>query len=180
MTRAQLGRAQPKLGDRLADLARQHAHLALQVLLERAQPHFRTVEALEGLFDRREAGFRDARGLRFNLAQRLFVGLPDGLPLVLQAPFELVDAGRGFVQQPPLDVVPLTEAAMKFDDGGGVALVVFGPAVEDAGAFPRHLAEARLEAVQRLLRVSQLAQGEIDLLDLYLQIRRSRRLFHCA
>ena len=40
--------------------------------------------------------------------------------------------------------------------------------------------KARLEAVQRLLRLSKLAQGEIDLLDLNLQIGRSRRLFHCA
>ena len=176
----QLGRALPQLGHRLADLARQRAHLALQVLLEGAQPRFGAVEPLERLVDGRQARFGDARGLRFDLAERLFVGLPNRLPLVLQAAFELVDAGRGLVQQPPLDVVPLAEAAVKFDDGGGVSLVVLRPAIEDACAFARHLAKARLEAVQRLLRLSKLAQGEIDLLDLNLQIGRSRRLFHCA
>ena len=58
---------------------------------------------------------------------------------------------------------------MKFDDGGGVTLVVFRPAIEDAGTFARHLAKARLEAVKRLLRLSKLTQGEIDLLNLNLQ-----------
>ena len=176
----QLRRALPQFGHRLADLARQRAHLALQVLLERAQPRLRAVEPPERLVDGREARLGDARGLRFDLAEGLFVGLSNRLPLVLQAAFELVDAGGGLVQQPPLDVVPLAEAAMKFDDGGGVPLVVLRPAIEDARAFARHLVQARLEAVHRLLRLSKLAQGEIDLLDLNLQIGRSRRLFHCA
>ena len=176
----QLRRALPQLGHCLADLARQRAHLALQVLLEGAQPCFGAVEPPERLVDGRQARFSDAGGLRFDLAEGLFVGLPNRLPLVLQAALELMDAGGRLVEQPPLDVVPLAQAAMKFDDSGRVSLVVLRPAVEDACALARHLAKARLEAVQRLLRLSKLAQGEIDLLDLNLQIGRSRRLFHCA
>ena len=178
LARPQLRRALAKFGDGLAELARQRAHLALQILFEGRQARLRTLESLQRLVDRREAGVGDAGGLRLNLAERLLVGLPDAIPLVLQAAFELVDAGGGLVQQAPLDVVPLAEPTVELDDGGGMALVVLRPAIEDAGALARHVREPRLEAVERVLRLTQLPQGEVDLLDLNLKIGRARRLFH--
>ena len=96
------------------------------------QPCFGAVEAPERLVDGRQARLSDAGGLRFDLAERLFVGLPNRLPLVLQAALELMDAGGRLVEQPALDVVPLAQAAMKFDDGSRVSLVVLRPAVEDS------------------------------------------------
>ena len=89
---------------------------------------------------------------------------------MLQAAFELVDACRRFVQQPPLDVVPLTETAVEFDDGGRVLLVVLCPAIEDARAVARHVGETRLEAVHRFLSLAKLLEGDVDVFELQSQI----------
>ena len=96
---------------------------------------------------------------------------PDALPFVLDAALELVHARRRLVEQPALDIVPLAQPAVQFDHGGRMPLVVLRPALEDRRALARHDREALLEILQRALRVTELLEGDGDLLELHVQFR---------
>jgi len=111
------------------------------------------------------------RRLHVDLAHRLFVGLPDDLPLVLEAALELVDARGRLVEQPALDVVPLAQPPMQFRHGGRVLLVAIRPALEDRRALARHVRQALFEILQGILGVTELLEGDGDLLELQVQFR---------
>jgi len=51
-----------------------------------------------------------------------------------------------------------------------VLLVVLRPAIENAGTVARHLAETRLEAVDRFLGLAKLLKCEVDVFELNFQI----------
>jgi hypothetical protein len=137
--RSQLRAGEPKFGERITHFAREDADLAVQLLFDGRQPGLRAIEPLQRLIDRGEARLGDARRLHVDLAHRLFVRLPDGLPLVLEAALELVDARGRLVEQPALDVVPLAQPPMQFRHGGRVLLVAVRPALEDRRALARHV-----------------------------------------
>ena len=88
---------------------------------------------------------------------------------MLQAALELVDACGRLVEQPALDVVPLTEPPVELDHGGRVLLVVLRPAIEDAAQSRVMSRETRLEILQRVLRLAKLLEGDVDLLELQVQ-----------
>ena len=75
------------------------------------------------------------------------------------------------MQQPALDVVPLTEPPVQLEDRGRVTLVILRPAIEDLRAFGRHHRETRLEVLQRAGRLAHLPESGSDLLEPQVQFR---------
>jgi hypothetical protein len=62
---------------------------------------------------------------------------------------------------------------VELDDGRRVLLVVARPARENLGALSRHCRETGLETLQRILRVTEVLEGDGDLFDLDLKVRRA-------
>ena len=121
--------------DRSVNVLRELRHATLQILLEGADPAFRSLEAPKRQVRRGGARFSQRCCLLAELLDGLFVELPERLPLVLDGPFELLDALARVLLQPVLESTPLAESLLEARDDFGMLLVGLPPAIHYSRAL---------------------------------------------